>query len=530
MNNYMKIIINALMRWTEEKFTAVNGALNKKVDVVDGKGLSTEDYTTEEKNKLKSLTSGASSWNDLTDKPFGEEGDTVHQLDEKFIPDTIARVDYVDTKVADMVDSAPETLNTLNELAKALGEDPNFATTVATQIGTLEDKVGDKNVSEQINSALESYEVSWNDLTDKPFGEDGGAGAHYEWDGQWSSITNYEMGICKVSDVVPEIDTFIGARVVSLDYEGYTQRDLIIDSSNITYLEEFGAYVIMDSYHTTLAIIACEGNAAGLEAGVYLCAISTRPEEELVREYVASLTCNGSSSVKTLDEKYIPKSIARVVDVDEKVGNLEDLATEDKSNTVAAINEVYGKVDSMFETSATTGSITYDGSKTGRDVFMSQYYKIADLMDGYENLTFTSATFSTGSAINVANIVPERGDGYIKHGAYILVVTSTTVKLQGYTFTAPSTGIYFQYSGTAYPNYAEYSIESEFINESLIPDTIARKSDLAGLGSQTDALPLPPTAAVGQFIRVAAVDENGKVTATEAVDMEVLANAEEVAF
>lgn len=41
----------------------------------------------------------------------------------------------VDAKVAGVVDSAPETLNTLNELAAALGEDPNFATTVSSQIG-----------------------------------------------------------------------------------------------------------------------------------------------------------------------------------------------------------------------------------------------------------------------------------------------------------------------------------------------------------------------------------------------------------
>ena len=42
---------------------------------------------------------------------------------------------YADTKVAGILDSAPETLNTLNELAAALGDDPNFATTISTQIG-----------------------------------------------------------------------------------------------------------------------------------------------------------------------------------------------------------------------------------------------------------------------------------------------------------------------------------------------------------------------------------------------------------
>ncbi len=54
---------------------------------------------------------------------------------------------YVDTKVAGIVESAPETLNTLNELAAALGDDPNFATTVATQSGTTVDKVDGKGLS-----------------------------------------------------------------------------------------------------------------------------------------------------------------------------------------------------------------------------------------------------------------------------------------------------------------------------------------------------------------------------------------------
>lgn len=42
---------------------------------------------------------------------------------------------YADNKIADLVDSSPDTLNTLNELAAALGNDSSFATTVANKIG-----------------------------------------------------------------------------------------------------------------------------------------------------------------------------------------------------------------------------------------------------------------------------------------------------------------------------------------------------------------------------------------------------------
>ena len=42
---------------------------------------------------------------------------------------------------AAIVDSAPETLDTLNELAAALGDDPNFATTVTNKIAAKQDKL-----------------------------------------------------------------------------------------------------------------------------------------------------------------------------------------------------------------------------------------------------------------------------------------------------------------------------------------------------------------------------------------------------
>ena len=43
---------------------------------------------------------------------------------------------YVNTQVSNLVDAAPTTLNTLNELAAALGDDANFSTTVTNSIAT----------------------------------------------------------------------------------------------------------------------------------------------------------------------------------------------------------------------------------------------------------------------------------------------------------------------------------------------------------------------------------------------------------
>ncbi len=86
---------------------------------------------------------------------------------------------YVDDKVAGIVNSAPETLDTLQELATALGNDPNFATTVATQIGKKVDKVDSMSLTHNdlTNELKANYDAaynysqakhSYNDLTDKP--------------------------------------------------------------------------------------------------------------------------------------------------------------------------------------------------------------------------------------------------------------------------------------------------------------------------------------------------------------------------
>ena len=55
----------------------------------------------------------------------------------------IANKTYVDTAVSNLVDSAPDLLNTLNEIAAALGDDANFATTVTNGLAEKVAKAGD---------------------------------------------------------------------------------------------------------------------------------------------------------------------------------------------------------------------------------------------------------------------------------------------------------------------------------------------------------------------------------------------------
>ena len=58
---------------------------------------------------------------------------------------------YVDTEVANLIDSAPGALNTLNELAAAMGDDANFGTTVTNAIAAVQTDV---NNNEAVSDAV----------------------------------------------------------------------------------------------------------------------------------------------------------------------------------------------------------------------------------------------------------------------------------------------------------------------------------------------------------------------------------------
>jgi len=55
--------------------------------------------------------------------------------------DAVENISYTkaetDQKIADLVDSAPETLDTLNELAAAIGDDPSFFQTFDTHVSDI---------------------------------------------------------------------------------------------------------------------------------------------------------------------------------------------------------------------------------------------------------------------------------------------------------------------------------------------------------------------------------------------------------
>lgn len=72
---------------------------------------------------------------------------------------TIANTEFVQNTVSGLVGAAPETLDTLNELATALGNDPNFATTVSNQIGKKANQTDLAAVSTKVDKKAEQTDL-----------------------------------------------------------------------------------------------------------------------------------------------------------------------------------------------------------------------------------------------------------------------------------------------------------------------------------------------------------------------------------
>lgn len=143
------------------------GKLTQEGTPIDDKDLATKKYVDDAKASIVVPTKISELTNDSN---FLTEHQSLTGL---------ATETYVNNKVAGIVNSAPETLDTLQELATSLGNDPNFATTVATQIGNKVDKADGMSLTHNdlTNELKANYDAaytysqakhSYNDLTDLP--------------------------------------------------------------------------------------------------------------------------------------------------------------------------------------------------------------------------------------------------------------------------------------------------------------------------------------------------------------------------
>ena len=147
----------------------------------------------------------------------------------------IATTAYVTTAVSNLVDTAPGTLNTLNELAAALGDDANYATTTAASIATKLPLAG--------GTMSGAIAMGGNNITG------GGSVACTSLD--IDSVAEMDTAtVTSLGTTISDIDTFASASYRSAKYiisikdvtnsEYQSSEILVVHDGTTSYLTEYG--------------------------------------------------------------------------------------------------------------------------------------------------------------------------------------------------------------------------------------------------------------------------------------------------
>lgn len=192
---------------------------NIDIPEVDFTGYATENYVTSAVDSAKqelseSIVAESDEWKVVDEADniiFSVDATGAHTTNLTLNGESVT--DIVDGRVASLVDSAPETLNTLNELAAALGDDPNFATTVANEIGKKVDKVDGKGLSS--NDFTDAYREKLDGLENMTFEESDPTVPSWAKEATKPSYTADEVGALSNSTTLADLTDDANHRTVT---------------------------------------------------------------------------------------------------------------------------------------------------------------------------------------------------------------------------------------------------------------------------------------------------------------------------
>ena len=127
---------------------------------------------------------------------------------------------YVDTEISGLVDSAPATLDTLNELAAALGDDANFSTTVTNSIATKLPLAGGTMTGTIAFDAAQTFPVE-SEIDAHLNTSTATSGEYLSWNG-----TDYDWAAVPVGYTDSDVDTHLNTSGASSgQYLGWNGSD-----------------------------------------------------------------------------------------------------------------------------------------------------------------------------------------------------------------------------------------------------------------------------------------------------------------
>jgi hypothetical protein len=151
--------------------------------------------------------------------------------------------------VADLVASAPAVLDTLKELADALGDDPNFATTVANQIGSEASRAeaAESTLQSNIDAEQSSRQAAVSDLQDQ---------------------IDVIKGLVNTKEVFTLTSTDVGNGYVELAHDVMAETLLITADRLVIYSgEDYSTSVVSGKTRIAFINTLATGGAEAVEAG-----------------------------------------------------------------------------------------------------------------------------------------------------------------------------------------------------------------------------------------------------------------------
>lgn len=258
--NILKTLVqlrNDLKTWVTNNLNALNAKIDEKTIPIDSELSSTSTNPVQNKaikKAIDNIPTFSGDYNDLTNAPdiseddsgnmviadesgniiFKADADGIHTTavslngeaaaSEKYVDEAIANIDipkvdftgyatedYVDNKVADLVNSAPEALNTLGELAAALENHEDAYDALLETVGNKATHTDLENLKDELSESITAEADEWKVVDENGniiFSVDAG-GAHT------TSMTLNEQSV----------EDMIGKKVDKVDGKGLSTND-----------------------------------------------------------------------------------------------------------------------------------------------------------------------------------------------------------------------------------------------------------------------------------------------------------------
>ena len=239
--------------------------------------------TDAEKQAWNNKSDFSGDYNDLINKPTIPS--VAGLATETYVNNAVAALPtkkYVDDAVSNLVDSAPETLNTLNELSAALGDDPNFATTVANRLGEIETELATKVIQ------LEGKGLSTNDYTNAEKARLATIASDYVTSSQITELSN------QVAAAHSHATTYKGAAFANNLYKFTTNAEgHVTNATAVTKADIVALGIPEDNVDTGATSVEVTGNGNAITGATY---------DAATRKITLTKDANYTSNIGTITE------------------------------------------------------------------------------------------------------------------------------------------------------------------------------------------------------------------------------------